>query len=272
MAQIVQLTDVRISFPALTEPELPKGSQPGATPRYGADFLMDPQGAQFQKVWAAIQAVAVEKWKEHAQTVLGMIQPDRKLRCYGMGTERIDSKTFKPYNGYEGQAYLSASNTDPMQIFDQNGQEVDLRNTMVWKSLAGKIYGGCYVNVAIEIWAQENAHGRGIRAKLLGIQFLRDGEAFGEAAPDISGLFGQVPGAQAASPAGAAFPVGGAPAFGAAPVAMPGAPSFGAPAPAAAPTQGGMPGAPAFGAPAAAPQFPGASPVPAVGQPWMPPQ
>ena len=43
----------------------------------------------------------------------------------------------------------------------------------------GLVYSGCYVNARVELWVQDNANGKRINAKLLGIQFVRDGDAFG---------------------------------------------------------------------------------------------
>jgi hypothetical protein len=47
----------------------------------------------------------------------------------------------------------------------------------------GKPYSGCYVNVSIDVWAQDNKYGKRINAQLKGIQFVRDGDAFGGGAP-----------------------------------------------------------------------------------------
>lgn len=41
------------------------------------------------------------------------------------------------------------------------------------------IYPGCYVNGIITLWVQDNNYGRRINAQLDGVQFVRDGEAFG---------------------------------------------------------------------------------------------
>lgn len=45
---------------------------------------------------------------------------------------------------------------------------------------AGVIYGGCYVTILIRPWWQDNKYGKRINANLLAVQFLRDGEPFGE--------------------------------------------------------------------------------------------
>ena len=42
----------------------------------------------------------------------------------------------------------------------------------------GKPYSGSYVNVIIDVWAQDNSYGKRINAQLQGVQFVRDGEAF----------------------------------------------------------------------------------------------
>lgn len=42
------------------------------------------------------------------------------------------------------------------------------------------IYAGCYVNAIISLWAQNNQWGKRINASLDGVQFVRDGEAFGD--------------------------------------------------------------------------------------------
>lgn len=42
-----------------------------------------------------------------------------------------------------------------------------------------RIYGGCYVNVMIRPWFQNNTNGKRVNAGLSVVQFKRDGEAFG---------------------------------------------------------------------------------------------
>lgn len=42
----------------------------------------------------------------------------------------------------------------------------------------GKPYSGCYVNLILDVWCQDNDHGQRVNANLLGIQFKEDGPAF----------------------------------------------------------------------------------------------
>jgi len=216
--EIIFAQNVRLSFPHLVEAHKSKMAAPTAVAKFSADFLLPqdhPALAQFMQRYSEM---AQQKWNEHAATVMQMIQSDRKLRCYGPGTEKIDKKTFKPYSGYDGMYFISASRENAPQMIRADGSAVDAANIMEYQANARKIYGGCYVNVALRPWIQENSFGRGIRCDMVAIQFAKDGEAFGEGSVDASNMFGAV-----ASPAPAAMGFGAAPA--AAPV-MPGLPSF----------------------------------------------
>ena len=215
MSEVIFLSNVRLSFPHLAEPQKQVNESTGKERiSYNCEFLMPQDHAGFAQFMARYGAMALEKWKEHANTVMGMIQQDRKLRCFGMGNEKVNKKTFLPYDGYAGNVFITAGRDSAPQMIQADGSPVDPANTMAFQQLARKMYGGCRVNAAIKPWVQDNKHGRGIRCDLIAVQFAGDDVAFGEGAADASALFGAVVGA----PAG----------FGAvAPAGMPAAP-FGA--------------------------------------------
>ena len=193
MSETLQLTMSRLSFPKLIEAVQNKDF-PNSPKKFGADFILDPQSNDYAKVMAEVGNLATAKWKEQATPILQLIQADRRLRCYGSGTEKLDKKTLKVYEGYEGHVYLNAtSNEDrPPIIVDASGNPIDNANTMARNAAARKLYGGCYVNAAVRLWVQDNQFGRGIRCELIAVQFAKDGEPFGEAPPDVTGMFGQV--------------------------------------------------------------------------------
>jgi len=141
---------------------------------------------------------------------MGMIQSDRKQRCYGPGEEKINKKTFKPYDGYAGHVFITAGRDQPPQIIQADGQPIDPNNTMAYQMLTRKMYGGCRVNAAVKPWVQANSYGNGIRCDLIALQFLRDDTAFGEGAADASGMFAAVSNPAQAMPSPAGM---GAPAF-----------------------------------------------------------
>ena len=204
MSEMIMLTNTRLSFTQLVEA---RAYQEGQAKKFSADLILDPAGEDWKKVMHSVMQSAQEKWGDNAQAVLQMCQADRKLRAFGNGAEKVDKKTFKPYEGYEGAVYVSANNANPPQMIESNGKSVDPTNTMAYQALARKMYGGCYVNAAIKFWIQDNKYGRGIRCELIALQFAKDGTPFGDAAPDASNLFGAVAApAGGATPAGMAFP------------------------------------------------------------------
>jgi hypothetical protein len=68
-----------------------------------------------------------------------------------------------------------------------------------YPGMEGKIYSGCFVNLQVELWAQENNNGKGLRATLMGVQFWGPGDAFGGGrAPDQNAFPDMADGADAA--------------------------------------------------------------------------
>jgi hypothetical protein len=211
MSEIIFLSNVRLSFPHLAEPQKQVNEATGATRiSYNAEFIMPQDHPGFQQFMARYGAIALDKWKEHAQAVMQMIQQDRKTRCFGRGEEKVNKKTFQPYDGYAGNVYITAGRDSAPQMIQADGSPVDPSNTMAYQQLARKMYGGCRVNAAVKPWPQDNKHGRGIRCDLIAVQFAADDTPFGEGAVDASNLFGAVA-APAAAPGFAAAP---APAMG----------------------------------------------------------
>lgn len=160
----LKLTNVRLSFPALFEP---KAAKAGDKPKFSCSFLIpkgDPQIAVIQNV---IEQVANEKWGAKAPGIL-------KTLIASLKTPLHDGET-KAYDGYEGMMYINGSSDTAPLVINYDRSPLYQRD--------GKPYAGCYVNCAITIWAQDNQHGKRINAKLRGVQFVKDGEAFGSSSP-----------------------------------------------------------------------------------------
>jgi hypothetical protein len=218
MSDVIFLSGVRLSFPHLAEPQRQINELTGKERiSYNCEFIMPADHAGFGQFMAKYGAMALEKWKEHANTVMQMIQGDRKTRCYGRGEEKVNKKTFQPYDGYAGSVFITAGRDSQPQVIQADGQAIDPTNSMAYQQLARKMYGGCRVNAAVKPWLQDNKHGRGIRCDLIAVQFAADDKPFGEGAVDASNLFGAVAGAPAGmfSPTAAmpAAPFAGLPSF-----------------------------------------------------------
>ncbi|MFA5186964.1 MAG: ssDNA-binding protein [Patescibacteria group bacterium] len=198
---IIFLSDVRLSFPNLIEPQRKISPETGKeTISYNCELIMPADHAGFGQFMQQYGKLALEKWKEHANAVMQMIAADRKSRCYGAGAEKINKKTMQVYGGYEGNVWLTCGRTMTPQMIQTDGTPIDAANTMAYQQFARKMYGGCRVNAAVKPWLQDNKHGRGVRCDLIAIQFARDDKPFGEGSVDASGMFGAV--AAAAAPQG----------------------------------------------------------------------
>ena len=169
----VLLRNVRLSFPDLFEAVQFQGQGPF---QYRAAFLMTLDQPSYKDVKAAIEKVALEKWQAKAAGLLKAANATQKI-CF------IDGDT-KAYNGYAGNWVLSSTrdiSAGKPIVVDRAKNPVSAND--------GMLYAGCYVNATVEMWAQDNSFGKTVRATLINVQFVRDGESFGGAAPaTVEGL------------------------------------------------------------------------------------
>ena len=82
------------------------------------------------------------------------------------------------YAGYPGNLFFNARSATRPTVVDRNKAQLTEAD--------GKPYAGAYVNALIELWAQDNQFGKRINASLRGVQFVRDGDAFGGGAAPAS--------------------------------------------------------------------------------------
>lgn len=158
-SEVIKLTNVRLSFPRLFQP---KSFRPGQDPRYEATFLLDPSDKAHAEHIKQIKAEANKILKaKYGDKIPNSIKENL---CFGSGDK-------KDYDGYAGMFYLSASNKTRPVVVDQK------RNPLTADD--GKPYAGCYVNASVTLWVMDNEFGKRVNANLRGVQFYKDGEAFG---------------------------------------------------------------------------------------------
>ena len=158
------ITNARLAFPAIFKAE----SVMGGDPRFSAVFIIDPEKQEklVTDIKKAISTVADDKWGAKAPATLKQIMAKGNL-FFRDGADKPD------YDGFEGMWYVSAASRHSQRPLILNNDKTPLTEE------DGKPYGGCYVNANIEIWAQDNNFGKRINAQLRGVQFVKDGEAFG---------------------------------------------------------------------------------------------
>ena len=151
----IKLQNVRLSFPSLWH----KAMFNGAETKFEATLLLNKEthAAKIEEIKAATDAMVAEKFK-------GAKIKAEKL-CMKDGDE-FD------YDGYAGHMSFKASNNKRPLVLDRD------RTPMTEDD--GRPYSGCYVNAVVELWAQDNQYGKRINANLLGVQFFKDGEMFGD--------------------------------------------------------------------------------------------
>ena len=177
---IIMLRDVRLSFPDIWRPYVNKDGTPG---KFGGKFIMPPDHPVMSKLRDAIAEVANAKWGAKGPEMLkALIASDRV--CLHNGDTKADQE------GYAGNWFVSANSKVQPAVFAPDGK------TKLTEA-GGKPYSGCFVNAQIDVWAQDNANGKRINAQLRGLQFLRDGDAFGGGSVSQPDEFEEVEGASA---------------------------------------------------------------------------
>lgn len=158
----VTLNNVRLAFPALWEAKV-IGSDPKAKPKFGAAFLFAPDSEAHKALKKAESECAKEKWGAKADAVL------KSAAAAGKAFIK-DGDSKAEYDGYEGNMFINANNAQRPTVVDRDRSQLTESD--------GKPYAGCYVNVILDVWAQDNSWGKRVNASLKGVQFLKDGDAF----------------------------------------------------------------------------------------------
>lgn len=163
----IMIPNTRLAFANIFKP---KAVQAGDEPAFSCSLLLDPKvnAAAIKAIEAAIEQVAKEKWGAKADTIMKSIRAKGDL-CLRSGDEKAE------YDGFEGNMYVSARSKTRPTILD--------RDKTPLTEADGRPYSGCFVNASIDIYAQDNSYGKRINASLRGLQFFKEGNAFGGGAP-----------------------------------------------------------------------------------------
>jgi hypothetical protein len=159
----IKITNTRAAFAKFFKAETVNGE---GEPKYGACFLLDPKDPQVAMINKAIDAVATEKWGAKAAAMLTLMRKTDKTALH-------DGDLKAQYQGFPGMVYVSANSALRPIVVDRDKTPLTAED--------GKPYGGCYVNVTVELWAQDNSYGKRVNAGLLAVQFVKDGDSFGGA-------------------------------------------------------------------------------------------
>jgi len=159
--------NVRLSYPHLFTPHAFEGGEP----KYQTTVLLDKdkdaeQIARVKKLIAAkLAELKVKKL------------PDDKI-CLKEGSEKPDRE------GYgEGVMFISAKSVKRVPVVDKDS------STPITEE-DNMIYGGCYCDVSMDIYAQEK-YGKRVNAGLRAVRFRKKGDPIGAAPADPEDEFGE---------------------------------------------------------------------------------
>lgn len=150
-----QFQNARMAFPDVFTP-----NKDG---KFAAAFIFEPGHNSIEGLEAVIEEVGKAKWGKDWEKLRKQLKAGDNMLIHNG-----DSKA--SYVGYEGNFFFNANNKVRPLVIDRD------KTPLV--AADGKLYSGCYVNVQIDVWAQDNDFGKKINAQLQGIQFVKDGEAF----------------------------------------------------------------------------------------------
>jgi len=157
----VKLTNVRLSFFHGFEARDYKNN---GVFKYTTNCIVEKGSANHKAIEAAMLAATEEKYPQKGAAKLKTFRSSNNTTCYREGNDDDDASAGKMIFA----AGRQKSKGRP-KIVDRNNSPLVEED--------GKPYSGCYANVVADIWTQ-TGETPGVRAELLAIQFVKDGEAF----------------------------------------------------------------------------------------------
>ena len=194
MATII-LKGVRLSFPDLHQRgKAPDNAAPGTLGKYGAQFIYDAGSENDNIAKKAFIEAAQAEFGANWQAIVGAMEKSKK--CIRKGNENL-TRDGVIRDGYKDKLYIVARNktqplligpsrTKPKGFNDENHSD----GFPILREASGLPYGGCYVNVKIDIKAMKAKEKipNQIYASLLTVQYAAKGEAFGAAPGTAEGF------------------------------------------------------------------------------------
>lgn len=195
MSEPITLTG-RLSYPTLWTPKAFKSDDPTSPKKFSAAIVFDVNPSE-----AILEANGFKGSARIAQFIMqGMKQSVEKIKEAVAATvaEKWSGKTPKLTKGglRDGSEKDNAGYGDGtlfITAYEKNRPNVIDRDKTPLVEEDGVVYGGCYVNMVVTPWAQDNSFGKGVNFNLLLVQFVADGDPFAsgaradvDALPDLS--------------------------------------------------------------------------------------
>lgn len=174
------ISGVRVSYPHLYREPVINGNQD----KKQVKIIFDDENERDMAIVDALQAVFTEMGVER------------------FGEDDLPEQSEWALRKKKGQWSLNAKTDTVLEVWGLDGV-TPLRETST--NAEGQIYAGCYCNVKIVPWCQDNQYGQRINCQLIAIQKHSDGEPLDgktSSASDLKKGFGAMPSAQSDQDAG----------------------------------------------------------------------
>jgi hypothetical protein len=139
----------------------------GGEMKYTATFLIPKGSAMSKQVDKGILEMGTEKWKTKASMYITQAMASPLSSCWMDGD-------LKDRDGFDGHMSMSVGRKETEgrpTVVDRKGQPLTIDDNL--------IHEGCWVNAQVDIYIQDHVdYGKAIRGVLLGVQFVKPGDAF----------------------------------------------------------------------------------------------
>ncbi len=167
---------VRLAFPHIWTKRAGMVNADGSTsePKYEATAILKPGGANAKAIMAAIAETGADVYGKDWKVAY-----DEEFSDDQRGLRKGNLKKSKDgvvYDGFEDMVYVTAKSKERIPAYDTNGA--------LLADGDGRPYGGCYVDMNVEVWPlkKQGAKKRFV-CDLKGIRFRSDGDSFGSGTP-----------------------------------------------------------------------------------------
>lgn len=159
----VLLTNVRLSYPALFEPQGFEGQEP----KYSASLIIPKSDHETIKIIA--QAISNAKKQGLARSIWkgNKIPEDLNLPIRDGDEERADDPA------YHNAMFINANSKTPPAVV---GKTIDSGTGKAIRLTKEEVYAGCYINVTVNFYPYNKRGNQGIAAGLGNVQKEADGE------------------------------------------------------------------------------------------------
>ncbi len=166
----------RLSYPSLFKKKVGRSQngEPQGEPAFAAAILVPKivngvANPDIVKLREAAKLAKLEKWQGKPINLTG-------TSCLRDGVEKEATEGYGP-----SVMFISARNTKPIRVVDRNLGDLT--------EDSGKLYAGCWVNMEVRAWAQDNPNGKRINWSLQKVQFVRHDKPFGEKQTPVEETF-----------------------------------------------------------------------------------